>query len=199
MSHSLIESLIVQLSRLPGLGPKSAERIVAHLVAHKETQFMALSQALSTACEHVQTCKQCFNIDDDYLCHICADETRDQDTLCILETISDLWALERSGAFRGIYHVLGGTLSAIHKKGPDALHLNTLLQRLDTNNITEVIIATNATVDGRLTAHYLADLLADRPLSITYLGLGVPVGGELNYLDDGTLQAAFKGRRSFEL
>lgn len=193
-----IDSLIRALARLPGLGPRSARRAVLHMLKRRERVLEPLAAALAAAADTVRTCAVCGNLDTRSPCAICSDARRDPATLCVVEDVADLWALERSGTFRGRYHVLGGTLSALDGIGPDDLSIQTLLTRAAALDVTEVILATNATVDGQTTAHYVADRLADCGVTVSGLALGMPVGGELDYLDDGTLGAALRARRRFD-
>lgn len=196
MSQSEIDTLIQLLSRLPGFGPRSARRATLHLISRRETLLTPLAAAMQAAADTVKVCNLCGNLDVTDPCAICRDPAREADVLCIVEDISDLWALERSAAFNGRYHVLGGTLSALDGIGPDELNIEALIRRLQGGGIAEVILALNATVDGQTTAHYLSERLAEFAVRITRLAHGVPVGGELDYLDDGTLSAALKSRRA---
>jgi recombination protein RecR len=196
MSQSEIDHLIQLLSKLPGLGPRSARRATLYLISRRESLLTPLSAAMQAAADNVKVCSQCGNLDVTDPCDICRDPKRDQSLLCVVEDVSDLWALERSEAFRGRYHVLGGTLSALDGIGPDELNIEPLIQRMGEGEISEVILALNATVDGQTTSHYLSDRLSEYGVQITRLAHGVPVGGELDYLDDGTLSAALKSRRS---
>jgi recombination protein RecR len=189
-------------ARLPGLGPRSARRIVLHLLARRDTAMRPLADALAAAAEAIRPCRICGNLDASDPCPICADPERDAGLICVVEQVADLWAIERSRAFRGLYHVLGGTLSAIGGTGPDELRLPQLLVRAGNPAVREIILALNATVDGQTTAHYVAERLAglERPgggPSVTRLAHGVPLGGELDYLDDGTLTAALRARRAY--
>ncbi len=195
MAGSEIEELVKYLARLPGLGPRSARRAVLQLLRRREGLLEPLTNALTSARDTVKTCTLCGNIDSHDPCMICADVRRDPSLICVVEDVGDLWALERAQAMRGRYHVLGGTLSALDGIGPDELNLSGLQKRCTAAEICEVIIATNATVEGQTTAHYIADMLAALPLKVTRLAHGVPVGGELDYLDDGTLIAAMRARR----
>lgn len=192
MSGQEIEALIKIMARLPGLGPRSARRAVLQLMRKKDSLLAPLSEALIAARDSIRSCSNCGNIDTSDPCTICADPRRDQTQICVVEDVGDLWALERAGALRGLYHVLGGTLSALDGVGPEALNLAGLAQRCQEN--TELILAMNATVEGQSTAHYITDMLADKNIKITRLAHGVPVGGELDYLDDGTLTAAMRAR-----
>ncbi len=194
---SELDQLIQLLSKLPGLGPRSARRAALGLIKRKDSVMRPLSTALAEVAEHVNPCSTCGNLDTSDPCHICDSDRRDNTTLCVVEDVADLWALERAGAYRGRYHVIGGTLSALDGVGPDDLNIGSLIDRALQDNITEVIIATNATVDGQTTAHYITDRLKACNVAVTRLAHGVPVGGELDYLDDGTLTAALKSRRPF--
>jgi recombination protein RecR len=198
---SEIETLIQLLSRLPGLGPRSARRAALHLIKRRESLMQPLTEALAVAAERIKPCTTCNTLDTIDPCAICRDTTRDGATLCVVEQVGDLWAIERTGSFKGRYHVLGGTLSALDGVGPDDLAIAALLTRVrtggvGTGSVREVILALNATVDGQTTAHYLAERLADTGATVTRLAHGVPVGGELDYLDDGTLSAALAARRT---
>ncbi len=193
-SEELIR-LIRLLSKLPGLGPRSGRRAALHLVQNKENALAPLIEALNTAKEMIQTCQTCGNLDTLNPCSLCQNKGRDLKTLCIVEDVSDLWALERSGSFKGLYYVLGGTLSALSGIGPEELKIPELLTRLHNEAVEEVILALNATIEGQTTAHYIQSQLEDLPLKVTALAHGVPVGGELNYLDDSTLATALSARR----
>ncbi|MGF1631549.1 MAG: recombination mediator RecR [Kiloniellaceae bacterium] len=193
-----LERLIQLLARLPGLGPRSARRAVLHLMKKRETLMLPLAEAMARAAESVTHCSDCGNLDTRDPCGICRDPARDPKLLCVVEDVADLWALERSGAFKGRYHVLGGTLSAIDGRGPEQLNLGGLVARATTaagGSVEEVILALSATVDGQTTAHYISERLAGSGVKVSRLAHGVPVGGELDYLDDGTLTAALKARR----
>jgi recombination protein RecR len=194
MAVGAIEQLIQLLARLPGLGPRSGRRAVLFLLKKREALLIPLARALTEASEQVRTCSVCGNLDVADPCPVCSDPKRDPSQLCVVEDVADLWALERSALFRGRYHVLGGTLSALDGVGPDDLGIPRLVIRARAPEITEVILATNATVDGQTTAHYIAERLKDCGVQVTGLAHGVPVGGELDYLDDGTLTAALKAR-----
>jgi recombination protein RecR len=195
MSSSEIERLIQLLAKLPGLGPRSARRAALHLIKRREALLGPLAEALAAAAERVRSCSRCGNVDTIDPCAICADPRRDASLLCVVEEVADLWALERAAAFKGRYHVLGGTLSALDGVGPDELNIPRLIQRVREEGVKEVILATNATVDGQTTAHYIGDRLAPLGVAVSRLAHGVPVGGELDYLDDGTLVTALKARR----
>jgi recombination protein RecR len=194
-SGAAIERLIRLLAKLPGLGPRSARRVALHLLKRRESLMLPLVEAIEATANEVRTCSLCGNLDTADPCAICTDERRDAGTLCVVEEIADLWALERAHAFRGRYHVLGGTLSALDGIGPEDLGIGRLVDRVKVGSVREVILATNATVEGQTTAHYIADKLAESGVPVTRLAHGVPLGGELDYLDDGTLTAALKARR----
>lgn len=195
MSAPEIEHLIRLLAKLPSFGPRSARRAVLHLINKKESHFTPLMEALKTVHDTVVVCPICGNMDTRVPCAICADPHRQRNQLCVVQDVADLWALERAGAFRGVYHVLGGVLSALDGVGPDELHIQELMNKVAIDGIDEIILALPATVEGQTTAHYLTDRLAGYPVKISALSCGVPVGGELDYLDDGTIQMAFKTRR----
>ncbi|WP_430431562.1 recombination mediator RecR [Oceanicaulis sp.] len=190
-----IERLIQLLSKLPGLGPRSARRASLSLLQKREQLMMPLADALAEAAEKISACSTCGNLDVTDPCAVCSDHRRDDSVICVVETVGDLWALERASAFRGRYHVLGGVLSALDGVGPEDLNVARLIERAGREDVKEIILALNATVDGQTTAHFLADKLAEASVDITSLARGVPVGGELDYLDDGTLTAAFRSRR----
>lgn len=190
-----IQALIALMARLPGLGPRSARRIVLQLVRRRSQQMVQLSQLLDRVAQNSRECVVCGNITDRDECAICTDPARATGEICVVQDVADLWALERGRAFRGRYHVLGGTLSALDDVGPEDLGIPTLLARIDDESITEVILALNATVDGQTTAHYLADRLSGTEVQMTSLARGVPVGGELDWLDDGTIVQAMRQRR----
>lgn len=195
MAGPEIEALVKILARLPGLGPRSARRAVLQMMRRRENLLDPLAEALAVARDKIVTCTACGNIDTTDPCTICADARRNATVICVVEDVGDLWALERAQALRGRYHVLGGTLSALDGIGPEELNLQALRTRCAAPDVQEVVLATNATVEGQSTAHYITDMLADLPLTITRLAHGVPVGGELDYLDDGTLLAAMKSRQ----
>ena len=196
MNGPEIERLIQLLGRLPGLGPRSARRVALHLLKKREVLMQPLSTALADAARAIRPCTTCGNLDTIDPCSICADPRRDSTLMCVVEDVGDLWAMERGKIFSGLYHVLGGTLSALDGIGPDELNVVSLLRRVKEGPVREVIVATNATVDGQTTAHYLAERLADCGVPVTRLAHGVPVGGELDWLDDGTLATALKARRA---
>lgn len=189
-----IERLIQLLARLPGLGPRSARRAALHLIRKREELLAPLSDAMNVAREKIVVCASCGNVDTSDPCTLCRDTRRDSTTLVVVETVADLWALERAGATRGRYHVLGGVLSPLDGVGPKDLNLPALAERVREEGVREVILAVNATVDGQTTAHYIVDLLAGLDVKVTRLAHGVPVGGELDYLDEGTLAAALRQR-----
>ena len=189
-----IERLIQLLARLPGLGPRSARRAALHLIRKREELLGPLSDAMQVAREKIVTCTSCGNVDTSDPCTLCRDTRRDSATLVVVETVADLWALERAGATRGKYHVLGGVLSPLDGVGPKDLNLARLTERVREEGVREVILAVNATVDGQTTAHYIVDLLGPLDVKVTRLAHGVPVGGELDYLDEGTLAAALRQR-----
>lgn len=189
---SEIDTLIQLISKLPGLGPRSARRAALHLIKNKQTLMHPLAASLESTAKAIVTCTSCGNVDTTSPCGICCDEHRDGKTLCIVEEVADLWAVERSHMYKGKYHVLGGVLSAIDGVRAEDLHLANLRARCE--NVEEVIIATNATALGQTTAHYIMDLLEGLNLRITRLAQGIPIGGELDYLDDGTLGTALRAR-----
>lgn len=190
-----IERLIALLSKLPGLGPRSGRRAALALLKKRDTLLAPLTAALVDAQAKVRTCSVCGSLDTSDPCAICSDTTRDNRLLCVVEEVGSLWAMERGGSFKGRYHVLGGLLSALDGVGPEALRVNELLGRASNSEIAEVILALPATVDGQTTAHYLADRLAQTGVSVTMLARGVPVGGDLDWLDDGTIAQALRARR----
>jgi recombination protein RecR len=192
-----IERLIQLLSRLPGLGPRSARRAALRLVEKRETLLVPLGQAMAEAAARVRTCSVCGNFDTIDPCAICADHRRDPSMLCVVEDVAGLWAMERTGSFKGRYAVLGGLLSALDGIGPEDLGINSLVTRALDPAITEVILATPATVEGQTTAHYVAERLSGCHVTVSGLAHGVPVGGELDHLDDGTITAALRARRVF--
>jgi recombination protein RecR len=189
-----IERLIQLLARVPGLGPRSARRAALALIRKKDELLAPLGQAMQVAAERIVVCGSCGNIDTSDPCAVCRDERRDASTLIVVETVADLWALERAGAMRARYHVLGGVLSPLDGVGPKDLTLDRLAARASEPEVKEIILAVNATVDGQTTAHYITDMLAHLPVKVTRLAHGVPVGGELDYLDEGTLAAALRQR-----
>jgi recombination protein RecR len=191
-----IEKLIQLLAKVPGLGPRSARRAALQLVKKKDQLLGPLAEAMAVAHERVGICSTCGNVDTSDPCSVCSDVTRDHGMIIVVEDVSDLWALERAGAMNAAYHVLGGTLSPLDGVGPDDLNIRGLVDRVSVGNVREVIIAVNATVEGQTTAHYITDQLVELDVKITRLAHGVPVGGELDYLDEGTLSAALRARTS---
>ncbi|SOB91741.1 DNA replication and repair protein RecR [Rhodobacter sp. JA431] len=191
-----IEALIALMARLPGLGPRSARRAVLHLLRRREGQMAPLAAALARVAETARDCPVCGNIAVGGTCEICENPARATGEICVVEDVADLWAMERGGAFKGRYHVLGGTLSALDAVGPEELGIPRLIERVEAEHVTEVILALNATVEGQTTAHYIAEALERTGASVTSLAQGVPIGGELDYLDDGTISAALRARRA---
>jgi recombination protein RecR len=192
-----IERLIQLLAKVPGLGPRSARRAALHLIKKKEQLLGPLASAMNEAVEKVRVCSSCGNVDTADPCMICTDPRRDPSTIIVVEDVSDLWALERATGLNALYHVLGGTLSPLDGIGPEQLTIRQLIDRIAAGEVKEVILAVNATVEGQTTAHYLTDQLAEFAVKVTRLAHGVPVGGELDYLDEGTLAAALKSRTVF--
>ncbi len=190
-----IDALIEMMAKLPGLGPRSARRAVLHLIRKRGILLSPLADMMQTVAATARECLNCGNIGSADLCDICASEKRANGEICVVEDVADLWAMERSGVFKGRYHVLGGTLSALDAVGPHELRIPRLIDRVAAENITEVILALNATIDGQTTAHYIADELGAR-VKMTSLAQGVPIGGELDYLDDGTITAALRARKA---
>jgi recombination protein RecR len=195
MPASEIDRLIEMLAKLPGLGPRSARRAALHMIKRPAQLMTPLADALSLAARAISVCQVCGNVDTSDPCGICADPERDASVICVVEDVADQWALERTGVFRGRYHVLGGTLSALDGVNPEDLNIAKLVARASEPEVSEVILATNATVAGQTTAHYIMERLASADVKVTRLAHGVPVGGELDYLDDGTLTAALNSRR----
>lgn len=190
-----IEALIEMMARLPGLGPRSARRAVLALLKRRDALMVPLARSMADLAQSVRTCGTCGNIGASDPCAICAAPARATGEICVVEDVADLWAMERAGVFRGRYHVLGGTLSALDNIGPEDLRIPALVARVGDEGLREVILALNATVDGQTTAHYIADALAPTGVQVSTLAQGVPVGGELDYLDDGTIGAALRARR----
>ena len=195
MSSPEIEALTQALSRLPGLGPRSARRAVLHLLKKRETALGPLLAALTQVDDRLATCSVCGNIDTIDPCAVCADPRRDSRALCVVEEVSDLWALDRSRLFPGRFHVLGGRLSALEGIRPEDLRIDSLVRRIEVGGIDEVVLAMNATLEGQTTAHYIAERIERFPVRVTQLAHGLPVGGELDYLDEGTLAQALRARR----
>ncbi len=193
-SISEIEHLIALMAKLPGMGPRSARRAVLHLIRKRSLLLTPLADSLSQVAANARECLNCGNVGTRDICGICTDETRANGEICVVETVSDLWAMERAASFKGRYHVLGGTLSALDAIGPEELRIPRLVDRVASEGMREVILALNATIDGQTTAHYIADQLEGQ-VQITTLAQGVPIGGELDYLDDGTIIAALNARR----
>jgi len=191
-----IQLLIQHLSKLPGLGPRSGRRVALHLLKKREKIFRPLIQVMVDAEQKVKTCHLCNALDATDPCSLCSDPKRDPYQICVVQDVADLWAMERVNTYKGMYHVLGGVLSAIDGVGPQQLAIQSLIDRVAKGQITEVILALNATVDGQTTIHYLSEQLKPMGVSVTTLAHGVPIGGELDYLDEGTLFTAFQGRRS---
>ena len=198
MINSEIDHLVRLISKLPGLGLRSARRIVLHLLNNKEKEMLVLSDEIKDVAERVKFCVICGNMDISEECHICKDEKRDVSTICVVENVGDLWAIERSGVFSGKYHVLGGVLSALDNIGPDDLKIGQLVQRAKSEKIKEVILANSATVDGQTTAHYIADQLNSTDIIVSRLAQGLPMGGELDFLDDGTISQALRARSKLQ-
>lgn len=190
-----IERLIDLMARLPGLGPRSARRAALHLVKRRERLLMPLAAAIEDVSRKIRTCRICDNLTTADTCEICADPRRANGTLCVVQDVADLWAMERAAVFRGRYHVLGGVLSALDGVTPEALRIPDLAERVRQDETREVILALSATVDGQTTAHVIADYLEDSACTVTSLAKGVPIGGELDYLDDGTISAALSARK----
>lgn len=190
-----IEALIDMMARLPGLGPRSARRAVLHLIKKRGLLMTPLADVMHAVAATARECLNCGNISTAEICSICTTDKRANGEICVVEDVADLWAMERAGVFKGRYHVLGGTLSALDAVGPADLRIPKLIDRVETETIVEVILALNATIDGQTTAHYIADQLEQR-VKVTSLAQGVPIGGELDYLDDGTITAALKARKS---
>ncbi|WP_299354986.1 recombination mediator RecR [uncultured Shimia sp.] len=195
MSSNDIDTLIEMMAKLPGLGPRSARRAVLHLIRKRALLLTPLADAMQTVAATARECLNCGNVGTSDICEICNDEKRATGELCVVEDVSDLWAMERANVFKGRYHVLGGTLSALEGIGPEDLSIPKLVDRITTEHISEVILALNATVDGQTTAHYIADQVEDR-VRLTSLAQGVPIGGELDYLDEGTISAALTARKA---
>jgi recombination protein RecR len=193
-----LDTLISLLAKLPGLGPRSAKRAVLHLIKRREALMLPLSEAMGAVAENIKTCAVCGNVDIVDPCAICSDQRRSEALICVVEDVADLWAMERTKAFKGRYHVLGGVLSALDGIGPEDLNIGKLVNRARAPEVTEVILATGATVDGQTTAHYITDRLEDCNVEVSGLAQGIPVGGELDYLDEGTISAALKKRRRLE-
>jgi recombination protein RecR len=195
MASSEIEALTQALARLPGLGPRSARRAVLHLIKKRETALAPLQRALEAVAERLATCGICGNVDTSDPCGVCTDPRRDARSLCVVEEVADLWALDRARLFPGRYHVLGGRLSALEGVRPEDLAIDGLVRRIEAGGVDEVVLAMNATLEGQTTAHYIAERIERFPVRVTQLAHGLPVGGELDYLDEGTLAQALRARR----
>ena len=192
-----IEHLIDLMARLPGLGPRSARRAVLQMIKKRSKLLDPLAKSIVEVAETARECATCGNISGQEVCQLCVDPARKNGEVCVVEDVSDLWAMERTALFKGTYHVLGGVLSALDGVGPDNLGIPRLISRIHSDSVREVILALNATIDGQTTAHYIADQLEGSGVRITSLAQGVPIGGELDYLDDGTISAALKARKAF--
>ena len=197
--HNTLEDLIRKLGRLPGLGPRSARRAVLFLLKNRDRLMLPLANDMNGVARNIRACVACGNLDITDRCSICSDPRRDHSRICVVEDVGDLWAMERASVYRGLYHILGGTLSAIDGRGPNDLLVDRLLIRAGDDRVDEVILALSATVDGQTTAHYIGERLAATAVDVTRLARGMPVGGELDYLDDGTLAQALQARSKLEL
>lgn len=197
MQKNLIENLSKIISKLPGMGPRIAKRIVLNLAANKEKTLLPLIENLQALHDKIHNCEICGNLDEGRICAVCQSQNRDDSLVCVVEEVADLWAIERAENYRGKYHVLGGNLSAISGKNIEDLNLDKLYKRMESKAVSEVIIATSATIDGQTTAHFIAENLKDFDVKITRLAHGIPVGSELDYLDEGTIAIAFKTRSEF--
>ncbi|MCE2517894.1 MAG: recombination mediator RecR [Alphaproteobacteria bacterium] len=193
-----LDQLIRRLARLPGFGSRSARRAVLHLMKNRDSLMMPLADEMMRVGQTVRSCAECGNFDTESTCRICTSASRDASRICVVEDVADLWAMERAGVFSGRYHVLGGVMSAIDGVNPEMLRVSYLVQKASSDEVREVILATSATVDGQTTAHYIAEKLETAGVNVTRLAHGVPVGGELDYLDDGTLAQAMKARRALD-
>ena len=191
-----IDTLIKLLAKIPGLGPRSARRAALYLISNSDQILQPLSQAMQMAWQNVKNCQFCGNLDVQDPCNICSDPRRDETIICVVEGVSDLWALERTASYQGRYHILGGVLSPLDGRGPEELSIDVLVKRASDSKVTEVVLATSATVDGKTTGHYITDCLTNCSVSISELAQGIPLGGELDFLDEGTLIAALKDRRA---
>lgn len=192
-----LDNLIKLFSKLPSLGPRSARRMVLNLLKNRQAVMQPLIDSMQRVISNVKNCQQCGNLDVTEICSICSNHNRDNGIICVVEEVSDLWAIEKSGIFSGKYHILGGVLSAISGKGPEDLKIEGLLERIKKYGIKEVILATNPTIDGQTTAYYLAEILKNSDVNVSKLANGIPIGSELDYLDEGTLGIAFKSRNAF--
>jgi recombination protein RecR len=197
MEISTLEKLIKIIAKLPGLGPRSARRIAIHLIKNTDNIMLPLAEALKNVAQEIKVCGGCGNIDIHDPCSICSDAKRDGSQLCIVEDVSDLWAMERGNIFKGFYHILGGTLSALDGRTPETLNFESLKQRVANSDFKEVIVATNATLEGQTTGFYIVDMLKPYDIKITRLANGIPMGAELDYMDEGTLSLALKMRQDY--
>lgn len=197
MQKNLIENLSKIISKLPGMGPRIAKRIVLHLAQNKEKSLLPLIENLQALRDKIHACENCGNLDEGNICAICANVSRDHSIICVVEEVADLWAIERAQNYRGTYHVLGGNLSAVSGKTVEDLNIDSLQARLEKGGINEIIIATSATIDGQTTAHFIAEIIKEFSIKTTRLAHGIPVGSELDYLDEGTIAIAFKTRSEF--
>jgi recombination protein RecR len=194
MESKEIKNLITLMSKIPGLGPRSARRSVLNLIKNPEKLMLPLAKALIQVSENIKLCSICGNIDSDHICGICKDDKRDKKIICVVEDLTDLWALERSNTYKGRYHILGGVLSAIDGVSPEDLRIKELINNIKENDVEEVILATSATLAGQTTSFYITDLIKDMNVTVSRLAQGIPIGGELDYLDDGTIGAAIDSR-----
>ncbi len=195
MQNTSVDQLIQYLAKLPGLGPRSARRAVLHLIKRQDGLLRPLIKVMGDVADEIQVCGTCGNVDTNDPCAVCRDVRRDHKIICVVEDVADLWALERTAVFKGVYHVLGGTLSALDGVGPDDLNIPALVRRTERDDVGEVVLALSATVDGQTTAHYITECINRDAINVTALAHGVPVGGELDYLDEGTLTTALRARR----
>jgi len=196
MAGTEIETLVKQIAKLPSLGSRSARRIVLHLLGHREVAFLPLIESLTKVSENIKTCEICGNFDTVSPCPICSSVSRDDSLLCVVRDVADLWAMERVSLFKGKYHVLGGVLSAMEGVVPEDLNIDSLSQRIDSGQVKEMVLALPATVDGQITSHYLYSRFKDSGIKITTLAQGIPMGAELDYMDEGTIQLALNSRKS---
>ena len=195
MESKEIKNLITLMAKIPGLGPRSARRSVLNLIKNPEKLMLPLAKALIQVSENIKLCSICGNIDSDHICGICKDDKRDKKIICVVEDLTDLWALERSNTYKGRYHILGGVLSAIDGINPEDLRIKELINNIKENDVEEVILATSATLAGQTTSFYITDLIKDMNVTVSRLAQGIPIGGELDYLDDGTIGAAIDSRK----
>ncbi len=195
MESKEIKNLIILMAKIPGLGPRSARRSVLNLIKNPEKLMLPLAKALIQVSENIKLCSICGNIDSDHICGICKDDKRDKKIICVVEDLTDLWALERSNTYKGRYHILGGVLSAIDGINPEDLRIKELINNIKENDVEEVILATSATLAGQTTSFYITDLIKDMNVTVSRLAQGIPIGGELDYLDDGTIGAAMDSRK----